>query len=1076
MERGVITASFARERLSFVDSAGARNFGESVARVLQRVGASKENNSGDVATVSETPSSESTLTSEETQQNAQTQPNEQSQHNAQSRQNERNWYWLLHADSAPNADALDVLLRKGETSTRIGAIGPKQISWDSDFDGTRELLEVGINATRSARRVPEIDDGERDQGQYDSREDVLGIGTAGMLVRADLYHELGGFDPFLGPFGDGLEFSRRIRAAGYRVVVAPAAQIRHARLSLSSRHELRSAEAADSGSQPAKAADSGSYTDESSSRAAHSRSQGTESSFAARRRAQIFNSLLTMPRWQVFIAWLGYVCLAIPRALIRLAFRDFVRARGELRAGWDILTSFTHVRRARGALARLGGNAAGIEQLEATSSTIRAVKRETKKSRSEAVKLFALPDPLTRQAQASLRLYTRKGGIATLLSALLVALLFNLPYISDGVLVGGGLLPDHSTGQQLWDAMRESWLASGDGYSVPIDALWAMYLPVLLLVAPFGITLGQLITVTMYVAFLIGALGMYLLAGRFTKSWIVRYIAALLWIVAPPLLEAHATGHVDVVIAHALMPLTIWAIIGAWRKVPGTLGCAALLAAALSAAAPILLVLTLIVAALGLIITRRLIWLWLPMPSLAALLPLLRFVALNPSYWLPALFSSPNSHIATNAQPSRILFGFVTHNFAWHGWDALLFIPLLVIVCVAILACLRNQYWLRIRGAWLVALGGMALAIGASYVTISSIFTNDGMTPVHAWPGIGLSLCWLGIVAAIVMGAHGLKSTLRQRSFGLAHLLGFLSMLGVPLAIMAIVVQWTHIQVTADPVLGSAPAQIVPALAQNNRDSDESSRVLALEARPNGIDAQIWRMDGMQMHEMPIGRAISGVGGRPDPLIERTIADQHPDIDDRATTDLKQIIANITAGSRDVAPKLGEHAISVVLVPPASAQAVRGERAKLISYLNAVPGLERVTENETGEFWRVSVADNPHASTAALRLITDDGGVVTTVPAQRYGAKTEISVAKASTLVLAERASSGWKAEVDGVELETKPGDWAQAWSVPAGTVGQLRIIHEDRISTLLLIIQLAVAAIGLVVALPLRPERAESQ
>ncbi|MFC5370592.1 glycosyltransferase [Arcanobacterium bovis] len=1056
LDSAIQSTAFPRERLSYVDTSGAENFGQCISRVLDAI---KSDDVTAGAAARDTRDTTDTLDNADTLAIANAASTVDGANAAEATvthaldsgaaataASSRNWYWFLHADSAAHPDALDVLLRKGETSTRIGAIGPKQISWDSDFEGTRRLLEVGINATRSARRVPEIDYDERDQGQYDSREDVLGIGTAGMLVRADVYHELGGFDPFLGPFGDGLEFSRRIRAAGYRVIVAPAAQIRHARLS----YENTSANSTSL--------------------------DGVDQSFAARRRAQIYNSLLTMPLWQACFAWLGYVCAAIPRALIRLAFRDFTRARGELKAGWNILAALASIRNGRNNLRLAGGNAAGIEELEATGATIRAVKRETKKSRSEAVKLFALPDPLTRQAQANLRLHTRKGGLATLISALLVALLFNLPYISDGVLSGGGLLPDNSTAGQLWEALRQSWLASGDGYAVPIDALWAMYLPILVLLSPFGVTLGQLITATLYVAFPIAAFGMYLLAGRFTKSSVVRYFAALLWIVAPSLLEAHATGHVDVVIVHTLLPLALWAMIGAWRKVPGTLGIAALLGATLAAASPIMLIFVLVGAAIGLIANRRLVWLWLPIPSIVALLPLIRFVSINPSYWLPALFNSPNSHFVANIQPRNVLFGFVTHNFAVSGWDALLYVPLLVIVGVGALTCLRNQYWLRIRFAWLIAVAGMALALAATYVPISSVFTADGMRTVHAWPGVELSICWLGLVAAIVMGAHGLKSTLRKQSFGFAHLLSFTSMLAVPLAIIAIVVQWTHIQVSTESVLNSAPAQSVPALAQNNRESDQRSRVLALQAFPNGIEAQVWRMDGLQMHEMPIGRAISGIGGRPDPLVENTISAEHPDIDDRATTDLEQTIADITAGSREVAAKLGDHAISVILVPPASKNAVSSDRAKLISYLNAVPGLERVTENETGEFWRVTALQNSRTSAAALRLITDDGGVVTSVPALRYGTKTDISVAKPSTLVLAERASSGWKAEVDGVELDVKPSDWAQTWTVPAGTVGELRITHEDPFATILLILQLAVALIAVVVALPLRPERREAQ
>ena len=41
----------------------------------------------------------------------------------------------------------------------------------------------------------DLDEDEIDQGQHDDREDVLAVGTAGMLVRPAVWDELGGTDP-----------------------------------------------------------------------------------------------------------------------------------------------------------------------------------------------------------------------------------------------------------------------------------------------------------------------------------------------------------------------------------------------------------------------------------------------------------------------------------------------------------------------------------------------------------------------------------------------------------------------------------------------------------------------------------------------------------------------------------------------------------------------------------------------------------------------------------------------------------------------------------------------------------------
>ncbi|HHW83758.1 MAG TPA: glycosyltransferase family 2 protein, partial [Actinomycetales bacterium] len=120
------------------------------------------------------------------------------------------WLWLLHDDSEPEPAALAELVRVGESGPSIGILGAKQRDWARPT----HLLEVGIQATRSARRFNPIDDDEIDQGQYDSVEDVLAVGIAGALVRRDVWTRLEGTDPALGPFGDGLELCRRARLAG----------------------------------------------------------------------------------------------------------------------------------------------------------------------------------------------------------------------------------------------------------------------------------------------------------------------------------------------------------------------------------------------------------------------------------------------------------------------------------------------------------------------------------------------------------------------------------------------------------------------------------------------------------------------------------------------------------------------------------------------------------------------------------------------------------------------------------------------------------------------------------------------
>ena len=118
------------------------------------------------------------------------------------------WLWLLHDDSAPAPSALAELVRAVSHAPSVAVAGVKQRTWTDP----ERLLEVGVRSSRSGRRMTDVEPGELDQGQHDGREDVLGVGIAGALVRRDVWTDLGGTDQLLGPFGDGFDLSRRTSA------------------------------------------------------------------------------------------------------------------------------------------------------------------------------------------------------------------------------------------------------------------------------------------------------------------------------------------------------------------------------------------------------------------------------------------------------------------------------------------------------------------------------------------------------------------------------------------------------------------------------------------------------------------------------------------------------------------------------------------------------------------------------------------------------------------------------------------------------------------------------------------------
>ena len=134
------------------------------------------------------------------------------------------WVWLLHDDSAPRPDALGQLLL-GAARTGAAVLYPKLLQ-PRRRNYPETLAEIGQSITPTGRRVAIVDNGDIDQGQEVS-EPVLGGSTAGMLIRGDVWRQLGGLAPELPLHRDGVDFGWRANEAGYKVVTWPDAALTH---------------------------------------------------------------------------------------------------------------------------------------------------------------------------------------------------------------------------------------------------------------------------------------------------------------------------------------------------------------------------------------------------------------------------------------------------------------------------------------------------------------------------------------------------------------------------------------------------------------------------------------------------------------------------------------------------------------------------------------------------------------------------------------------------------------------------------------------------------------------------------
>lgn len=155
------------------------------------------------------------------------------------------FFCFTHDDVVFRPDTITKLIEETFRSN-AGVVGPKLVQWDDPS----VLQHVGLGADRIGEIDSLIELGERDQEQHDAVRDVLFLPSACIVVRADLFRELGGFAPDIPFFGEDLEFCWRAHLSGARVLVVPAAVVRHrekfddrnpdiARPALEARHRVR---------------------------------------------------------------------------------------------------------------------------------------------------------------------------------------------------------------------------------------------------------------------------------------------------------------------------------------------------------------------------------------------------------------------------------------------------------------------------------------------------------------------------------------------------------------------------------------------------------------------------------------------------------------------------------------------------------------------------------------------------------------------------------------------------------------------------------------------------------------------
>ena len=911
------------------------------------------------------------------------------------------WIWLLHDDSEPETDALEQLLRGAAEARGTAVLGPKVMDWSD----RRVLLETGVTIDTAGRRITNIEPREVDQGQHDGDRDVLAVDSAGLLVRRDVWDQLGGFDQAMPLFRDDVDFCWRVHAAGHRVRVVTDAVVYHLEAT------ARNRRAASAAPRP--------------------------------RRMDRHNALLTLlgnlPLRPALSALAGNLVLSTLRTMFfllakrpRAALDEFAGVGSVLGHPFALLGA--RRRRARGRRAAYG-------KLRADLPPGRSLRRLAEFAASvfytstqidTAGSHHATDDPdedeyLLTDTGFAQRILTSPGVL--LFAALtVITVAAERRLITAGTLTGGALSPAFGGVSGLWHEYLQSFhpVGIGSASSTP---------PYVALIAVLATVLGGkpwlAIDVILIGCVPVAGMTAYFAARRITTSVWARVWAAAAYALLPVGMGAVAAGRFGAAVVFALIPLigmvAARMFTAAGRRARRAAWATGLFLAIAAAFVPLIWVVAVAAAVLAAVTLGRgrstLINLGIAVATpVLLLLPWTLQVATQPALlFLEAGQKVPG--LATFGLPARSLL------LLSPGGPGLP--PYWVtggLALAALAALLLTARRSLVLAGWAVALLGLLIAAAASRVLITPA---GALRPIAAWPGIALAVAAAGLVLAAVVAADVLPGQVGggrwRRPAGLGVLVLALAAASAPLLAAG---EWLTTGVHGPVTASSGP--VLPAFVSVSADTGLRLRTLVLRQGQDGVTFEVLRDS--------------------DALIGAADLSQPPAGQRALDSAVSTLVAPNGEDALDQGRSLAALGIGYVLLPTP----VNGT---LASTLNDVPALRPVSRTGTFQLWRV--AD----TTAQARVIEPDGTVVP-VPASQVGVSGAAAPRSGGTLVLAEPAG-GWSATLNGTALQSLPpvDGWAQAFRLPSGG-GTLDVSHSqlgrDLIVALEALAFLVVAALAL--------------
>ncbi|GGZ17159.1 integral membrane regulatory protein [Streptomyces poonensis] len=915
------------------------------------------------------------------------------------------WLWLLHDDCAPEPEALAELLRVVENEHELGrddvaVVGPKLRGW---YD-RRQLLEVGVTIANSGRRWTGLDRREQDQGQHDHVRPTLAVSTAGMLIRRDVFEELGGFDRRLPLMRDDIDLCWRATAAGHRVLVAPEAVVRHAE---AASRERRTVDCVGRSSASPHMVDKA----------------GAVYTLLVNTRAAALPWVLVRLVLGTLLRTLAYLVGKVPgqavdeiRGLLGTLLRpERILAgrrrrgrpqldKGELRALFPPPGATV-----RATVEQVAGNLVGRSDPESSAAGRHGGAVESGPGGDDA-------DFLEVEQFARLKRLARRPGPVLFAVLLLVSLVACRNLLGGGALAGGALLPAPADSGELWSRYLDSWHTVGAGgtqSAPPYLALVALLASLLL-----GST-GAAVTALLVASVPLAGFTAYFASRPLVSSRLLRAWAAVAYAFLPAVTGALAGGRIGTAVLAVLLPLLARAGItaaglanssgarGSWRAT----WAYALLLTLTTAFTPVVWPIALVLG-LGVLVLRRRDVPAYGLRFLAQLgTPLLVLAPWSLTLLPSGFFQEAGLEYGTGAASATDLLG--TSPGGPGTVDGLLLIG---IVLAALAALLRSERQLSVRTAWVAALVALVLAV-----------LSNG----SAWAGPATLVYGLALLAAATLGADGARARVAEQSFGWRQPVAALIALAAAVGPLLAAAGWM-VRGADGPLERREPVQ-VPAFVAEESGTRDQPRTLVLDSDSTAeVGYTLVRGSGARLGDAEIA-AAAGENER-----------------------LDKVVANLVAGSgADQADELGGFAVRYVLVD-------KGAPRDVSRVLDATPGLSRLSQQDGSALWRV----DRQVARAVVVPASGDPQPVAAGPVEIHTTLPEGDAGR--VLRLADTADEGWTATLDGEPLTRVTVDgWAQGFKLPSGG-GKLDVTFDDPVShTGWLWAQGALAVVLVVLALP---------